>query len=284
MTEAILESISAGDVIATALDYAEQHALEDYVMLDDERMIVRQRKAGGGEEWREFDCSDPHREHPRRSKGKISLHDAESFVTAVKERGTATVYADEEAMALVAVLNDDTTDTPGWRDYRAELVLRRTPEWKAWLDGQDLGDQERFAERIEDGQPEIVNPPAAVVLELAQHFHAATAVDFKSAQRLADGQTQLVYVENVQATAGKSGDIKIPETFDLVVRPFIGADLFKITARLRYRVRGGKLQIGYTLVRPEAVERDAFNDVVFKALAGLDGTTFLAGPAPAQAS
>lgn len=265
---------------AAALAFADNHALPDRIDLTDDLTLVRVRTE---ESWDAYDL-EKYGSAPRRSRGTVNVHDAHSFVVAVTERGAATAYADEEKTALVAILNDDSPDFPGWRDYRVSLALRPTPEWTAWKDGQQLGDQQRFAERIEDGLPEIVEPAGAIMLEIAQTFHASVGVEFRSANRLTDGQTQLAYIEDTKASAGKAGNVTIPETFKLVVRPFIGSDRFEVDARLRYRVAGGKLQIGYVLVRPDEVERNAFNDVVATAQAGLEGTTFLAGPAPSPAS
>lgn len=274
--------------VGAALAYAEDHWLADTITLDDERMLVRQREGDGSETWIQYDTTDQHPEHPRRARGTVQVHDAASFITAISGRTdkpeTVNVYADEEKQALVAVLNDDLATIPGHRDYRVSLSLRPTPEWSAWKNGQGLGEQQRFAERIEDGEPEITDPSPAVMLEIAQTFHASVGVEFRSATRLNDGNQQFTYVEDTKASAGaKPGAVTIPATFELAVKPFVGSERFAVSARLRYRINSGKLQIGYQLVRPEDVERAAFADVVAATEAGL-ACTFLAGPAPAQAS
>ena len=270
---------------ATALVYGEEHALDDTIRLDEERILVRRRTGAGSEAWDVHDTTDQYPEHPRRLRGTVNVYDADSFVAAVEQRGQATVYADEEKRALVAILNDDTLENPGWRDALVSLVLRETPEWSRWKAGSgQLGEQEHFALRIEDGAPEIVEPPAAVMLDIAQSFRATNEVKFKQAGRLANGETQFTYDENIQASAG-AGNVSIPEAFTLGVIPFIGGDqAYEITARLRYTLRGGELKIGYQLVRPEDVERDAFNAVLADVTGLMDGTTFLRGPAPAKAS
>jgi len=275
--------------VGAALAYAEDHWLADTIDIGHDRILVRVRDGSdAGEHWEEHDTSDPHPEHPRRARGTVQVHDAASFITAINTRTSdpalVNVYADEEKQALVAVLNDDLATVPGHRDYRVSLALRPTPEWSAWKGGQGLGEQQRFAERIEDGEPEITDPSPAVMLEIAQTFHASVGVEFRSATRLNDGNQQFTYVEDTKASAGaKPGAVTIPATFELAVKPFVGSERFAVTARLRYRINGGKLQIGYQLVRPEDVERAAFADVVAATEAGL-ACTFLAGPAPAQAS
>jgi len=274
------------NAVATALIYGEDHALADTIAVDADRMLVRQRMPEGGEDWITVDLTDQYADAPRRARGTVSVHDGASFVTAITQRGEAVVYADEEKLALVGVLNDDFADAPGWRDHTVSLALRPTNEWAAWKAGSgQIGSQEVFARRIEDGLPEIVSPDGATMLELAQTFHASTETKFRSGIRLADGQTQFLHDEDIKASAGaKPGTITIPDTFTLGVAPFIGAVKYEVTARLRYSLKQGQLSIGYVLVRPEDVERDAFNAVLADVATAMKGTTFLRGPAPARAS
>lgn len=220
---------------------------------------------------------------PRRARGTTTVYDAAGFTAAVRQREVipATVYGDEERMALVAVLNDDTGGEIGWRDYRVDLALRRTPEWNHWKANQGLGAQERFAETVEEGLAEIEEPEPATMLELAQTFHATTTSRFKKGARLQSGQVQVQYEEEVDAKAGTAGTILIPETFTLIVRPFFGAERFRVKAWLRFRLLAGKFEIGYKLDRPDEVERQAFvalRDAVGEELA----RTVIAGRPPAS--
>jgi uncharacterized protein YfdQ (DUF2303 family) len=122
--------------------------------------------------------------------------------------------------------------------------------------------QEDFAEHVEDGLDEIVDPDGAYMLELAQTFHAHTNVEFGQAVVLASGERQFTYVENTSAQAGKRGELTIPKELKLGIAPFEGTQPYKVIARLRYRLQGGTLKLGYKLVRPLDVQRAAFNDTV----------------------
>lgn len=203
--------------------------------------------------------------HPRRPAGTVQVHDGSGFVLAVQQRAAEVdpvLYADEERMALVGVLNDDHAVLAGWRDHRIELVLRRRPEWTHWtkLDGQ-MVDQEVFASHIEDGLAEITEPAAADMLDLAQTFHATTSARFKSGNRLNTGARQLVYEEDIDASAGAAGTLAIPEWISLNVQPFFGSSKWVVRARFRFDLRGGNLRLGYKLDRPHDVERAAFGEV-----------------------
>lgn len=206
---------------------------------------------------------------PSRKKGTVELRTGDSLAAYVQVHGKSAggqgtdLYADVDTLRIVAVLNAHTGDAAGWGDHRADLTLRLTPEWRKWTarSGQLL-DQVAFAEHVEDGLAEIVDPPGAEMLELAQTFQANTKVAFKSARRLADGQRQLTYEETIDARAGEKGNITIPDRFEIGVAPFEGAQAYKVGARLRFRIGDGNLRIGYVLDRPELVVRAAFDDVL----------------------
>ena len=217
--------------------------------------------------------TDQYQPSPRRMLPTLTHHfTAESlsaYVDRFKLPGTA-IYADEERKTAYVVIDGSSSSAQadlGWGNHRALLHMRETPAWKHWA-GKDTNDvmmdQETFAQHIEDGLDEIVEPAAAQMLELAQSFHATSQVTFKSSKLLSDGSRSLLFDEQVAASAGAKGDIAVPGGFTLGLRPFEGSDAYKILARFRYRISNGHLAIGYHLDRPEDALRLAFNDVVKK--------------------
>lgn len=204
-------------------------------------------------------------DRPRRKRGEYAVHDAASFVAYFLKHGDgdSEVWADVIAAQITGVLNAHDSSEPRWEDHTVLYRVQPTDAWKAWTarDGKLLG-QGDFAEHIEDRSLDIIDPAAADMLELAQTFQATIGVNFESSKRLSSGERQLEYRETVDAKAGKSGRMEIPEVFTLALRPFEGAAAFKVTARLRYRITEGTLRIGYKLERPEEILRDAFLTVV----------------------
>jgi uncharacterized protein YfdQ (DUF2303 family) len=138
--------------------------------------------------------------------------------------------------------------------------LQRTREWTDWNkhDGATMG-QETFANFVEDHTPDFANPSAADMLELAQTFHAAESAKFTSGVRLSSGETRLTYEQEINASAGKSGQIEVPSTITLALRPFEGLSVTQLTARFRFRLSSGKISMGYVLDRPHEVARAAFD-------------------------
>lgn len=223
-----------------------------------------------------------HREHPPRAIGTFKVHDAESFLAYLlshKITDETEVWADASGTRIIGVLNAhqnctspvaDTGPYAGWGDHLVTYDVLKTDAWKAWAQrDQVLMSQSDFAELIEMRMVDIVEPEAAYMLELAQSFQATIGVQFQSSKLLSSGERELTYKEDVQSSAGRSGQLEIPKDFVVALQPFEGAETYKVTARFRYRITEGRLSLGYVLVRPEDVLREAFLDVIATVDAGL---------------
>ena len=213
-----------------------------------------------------FDLTGPeHTGIPPRKSGTTTVRDAASFLAYWTKHSDehSEVYADADRLAVTGVLDAHTNDDARWNDHRLRLELRKTDAWSQWLalDGK-LMTQEQFAEFIEDHLPELLEPKSADMLEIAQSIQGAVKAEFHSGTRLSSGERKLSYSETVTAKAGQKGELVIPETFVVGLVPFEGSEGYKLTARLRYRINGGPLQLGYKLERPADVLRTAFADVV----------------------
>ncbi|SCD41173.1 Uncharacterized conserved protein YfdQ, DUF2303 family [Streptomyces sp. TverLS-915] len=213
-----------------------------------------------------IDLTGPeYRDQPARKTGTTTVRDAQSFLSYFeKHADTATeVYADADHLTVTAVLDASSTEAARWGDHRLRLSLRTTEAWEQWKanDGKLLG-QAAFAEFLEDHLPELLEPSAAEMLEIAQSIQGVTRAEFTAGTRLSNGQRQLSYVETTTAKAGQKGQLTIPETFVIGLVPFEGSEGYKLTARFRYRIgRDGELAMGYKLDRPGDILRTAFTDV-----------------------
>ena len=121
--------------------------------------------------------------------------------------------------------------------------------------------QADFAKFIEDNLPDIAEPNGSDLLIISRSLEAKKKVDFESAVRLDNGETQFTYNEEIKGTAGK-GTLEIPEIFVLGIPVFHGGDAYKLEARLRYRINDGQLLMWFDLLRPERLLEDAFNQVI----------------------
>lgn len=220
---------------------------------------------------------------PMRIRAEVAVLDATSLVDYVKKHkvpgtqlfGSATQVGGEfsgvldyhlsvaEGMAMPEMVS-----LARWGNHRVSLKLSTTPEWQRWLgnNGKDLG-QTEFAVFIEDNAQDIVVPesqPTAPnstqMLDIALTLQAKTDITFASAKRLQDGQQRLTYNEMIDAKAGPDGTMAIPPMFYLSLPPFVGSARYLVSARLRFRVSGGRVTFRYELERLHKIVEAAFND------------------------
>lgn|SRR3990167_1909884 len=229
------------------------------------------------------------RELPRRRSGAVSLADAASFIAYVSafKLSETRIFANPADNIVTAVFDyhqPGEDGQPRWGAHRATLTMAFTEAWTRWTDqdGKKV-DQLVFAEFIENNLQDIADPDGSTILQVSRSLEATKEVGFKSATRLSDGQTQFAYNEVLAATAQvDERRMEIPERFVLGIIPFDGdTELYRLTARLRYRIaNGGKLTIGYDLLRPDLVEEDARKKTL-ETIGAAIGLPILRGIAPA---
>lgn len=225
---------------------------------------------------RTFDLTgDKYRDQPRRKTGTVTVADVPSFLAVYGKHASpdAEVYADRAHAAITGILDAHTGHggTPQWQAHRVVLQLQHTDAFTSWaaVNGK-LMSQNSFAEFIEDRRADIIEPTAADVLELAQTFQATTKVDFKSSSILKSGQRQLSYVEAIDAKAGQRGDMAVPDHLQLAIPVYEGATVADaVTARLRFRIVDGRLQLAVVLDQLADVVRAAFEGVIADVQAGV---------------
>jgi len=225
---------------------------------------------------------DAYRELPERKRGTVTVRDVASFAHYYEKHAddASEVYADLDAAAFTAVLDAHEMLAARWQQHRLTLQLEHTLPWRTWLslDRRWLT-QQQFAEFVEDNARDVAPDgpvTAADLLEIAQSFQANTKVKFTSGKRLATGQTQLTYLEEIDARAGNRGEIVIPSEFALGIVPFEDCAYRRLCARFRYRLDGGELKLGYFLNDPARVARDAVTEIA-GILAGECGVTVMRG-------
>lgn len=215
--------------------------------------------------------NDEYRSHPRVKSGAQVVYDTDSFLAYLRKHATAAteIVADPRSYVVQATIDAHGEVDAGWRAHRVSLHLVQTPQWKVWTSGDGkMSNQSYFADLVEQRVIDFVvpngrvAPSGAEMLELAQHFHATKNASFDRSQRLQSGETSLSYVESVEASAGRKGDLRVPDEFFLALQPFEGSKVFQVCARFRYRLVGAELSVGYVLERPDDVQRTVFSQIV----------------------
>lgn len=230
-------------------------------------------------------------------RGDVTFYEALSFAKFVNrfKNATTVLFADPiNAPKFTAVLDYHPQSTDqnfaAWDLFRAVLPLRHTPSWTTWAgaNGQPM-DQAAFAQFLEDNIPDIAEPAGARLVEIARTLEATVDVAFQSHIRTDNGAHRFNWVETVQgsATSQKDGRIEIPQEITLALQPFEGSKVYRVTARLRYRLAGGKVKLWFDLVRLQDVLTEAFNDELLKIDEALNPSVdhpavpIYKGPAPA---
>ena len=223
-------------------------------------------------------------DQPRRQRGTSDLYDEHSFTEFTKARrllGT-TLWADWRDGLMVAVFNDydPANGLPGWADFRAQLVIRATPEWERWkgINGRWLS-QVDLASHIERSLEDFVEPTGADMLELALSLEAHQTAQYRSAHTLQSGTRRFTYEEEVTAHGGAKGTMDIPTKVSLQLAPWEGADPWRLEANFKYRLKEGELTLQIEMLRFEEARQEAFTELTARVAVATELTVF-AGRAP----
>ncbi len=198
---------------------------------------------------------------PARRKGHIQADTQESFLAiwADEALDQSRIYlSSPPRVSLTAVFNDSKGDALGWRDHLCTYSMPFSDEWDTWTkEDAKLMSQVEFAHFVEKNLPDFVSPDGASMMELAQSLEANKGVAFKSGVRLGNGAHQLRFEETIEARAGAKGDMNVPEIFKIGIPVFRGGSLYEVACRLRYRINGPTLVLGYEIDRGHKIVEHA---------------------------
>ena len=212
--------------------------------------------------------------HPQRKEGVVHLDHLQSFIDYVshhKETGTAIFVSADNVKetrftAKIDYHEASSNGAAGWREHTAIFCPTLTEPMKVWLlnSGKKMN-QVEFAFFVEENRAEILEPSGTDMLRLATSLKAKAEANYDKGVTLQNGEIKFHYVETIEATAGRHGEMTIPEEMVLAIPIFRGdqvADRFP--ARFRYRVGSGALQLWYELIRPYEVFDGAVASLVLQ--------------------
>lgn len=225
-------------------------------------------------------------QHALRAENGRTVTNDDAFIAYVNRHGDAQteIWADQKMNRVVGVIDShNSVDTDagvrfGHEGHKVTLSLEHTPAWAAWVEGQGIGPQLKLAEHIEEYAETVLSPSAAELLEIAQTLQGARSATFVSGERLSNGESQFAYQEEVTGRAGKTGQLTIPEEFEIGVAPYMGGAAYKVVAKLRWRLENGRVQIGYKLIGIDRVLEEAFKEVVEHITEGVEFPVFNGRP------
>jgi len=219
---------------------------------------------------------DAWRVAPKRLRGTAYTTTLTSFVDLVnrhKDEDSA-VFADiaGQSPSLTAVIDYHKMDHgPRFGQHRIVYSFPLSLEWLSWrvMDAKPMS-QLDWAAFVEEHIADLASPLAAEKSEFERLFQTKIAAPsdlitlsrgmqisveakIKDIRFLQSGETQVVYEETHNDANGQK--LIIPGLFILQVPLFLDGDPVRITARLRYRRDGAKINWFYQLYRPDLALR-----------------------------
>lgn len=189
---------------------------------------------------------------PPRTVEKRIVTDQASFLAEIDRRGLidsmSTVWANRNNGTITVVYDELSHDAEyhySRRADRLQLQFIRSEDWKLFQAATGgLHSQEAFGDLLQSVAHLITSHTAADLLEVVDSIRATSSGSFESRINRANGSQTLSYSEEVNASAGRHGQLEVPRTIDFRVQPFEDYPEFDIVADLRLRVSGSKLAMG----------------------------------------
>lgn len=202
-------------------------------------------------------------------KQRVSVKTASSLIAYFVrfKDARSVIFADKDNVRFRGVL--DYHGDHASPDECSHVVSYDCPlsdDWKA-INGNDKQkfDQVDFAEFLEQNinliapvSDNYAGPSGAELLSMVLAFQETRESAFKSVQRLSDGTCQFSFSNEKSG----SGNTQLPEKISLAVSPFHNGTAYQIDARIRYRLREGRLALWYELIEPKKIIEHAFNEIL----------------------
>lgn len=225
--------------------------------------------------------------YPREARSTAQFSDAASYLAYVKRHAGESTAAwcifDPQTFALqfIAVIDDHSMTSAGWRKHRAQFTPDMSAEWKAWKGAHTKAmTQTVFAEFLQEHEDDITSDSASMPTSLQMHAMAADFVAneermLKSSVRLQSGGVRLTYVADPDKETTES--MQMFEKFGIGIPVFHGGSAWAMTARLKYRAPSGKLSFWYELIRPDRTHAGAAKELIDQIRTGLGDVPMFMG-------
>lgn len=251
------------------------------------------------------DTLDAYLDAPERKKGTAEFTELDSFIAHVDRFADddSALFADRNpsAPSLICVLdyhraNEEEKEEgegvevaiipgePRFGQHRSRYAFPLSDEWVAWTakNGKQMS-QADFAVFLEDRIADLMDPigsalestkkmaeallcsfaPPSRLLELARGLTVRSESIVANAQNLKSGESVIRF--ETTHTDERGAPLDVPGAFIIGIPVFRGGDRFSLGARLRYRVKEGRVTWWFDLYRASEVFDFAFNEACKRA-------------------
>jgi uncharacterized protein YfdQ (DUF2303 family) len=238
---------------------------------------------------------------PRRREGTAVLEDPQAFVDLVNRHkdpdSVLFACARLSDPSVTAVLDYHKKDhTPRFGEHRAHYAFPHSDEWKAWF-GRNKREmnQKQFAEFIEDRLMDLAEPqragertreyvqaleatlsPRGKVAEVSRQLEINIEQEFVSAQKLHNGEGQLIFKE--RHTDVQGNPVQVPSAFLIEISVFTRGALIVIPVRLRYRATKEAITFFFELAMLDELFRLAIDDQIEAIRQAVDLPCYIGSP------
>ncbi|MEN6535693.1 MAG: DUF2303 family protein [Bryobacteraceae bacterium] len=217
------------------------------------------------------DVTDPHGLFPRTPsyiKQRVEVQALDSLVDYVNAFKTdhTKLFADMMGNSITGLIDYHQEDQKAANVAHAvTMALPFSEEWKLWtgIDGKLMGQLE-FARFLEENHPDIVQPNAAELIEIARDLHGARNIRLTKAVRTESDNESFTLDDDTTLASNKSGQkVEIPRQFTLSIPVYFGESAIDMTAFLRWKLDQQEgMKLGIKMWRPEHVRQAMFKQIV----------------------
>jgi len=217
------------------------------------------------------DVTDPHGLYPRTPayiKQLVQVQALDSLVDYVNAFKTphTKLFADMMGNSITALIDYHQQDGKASNvAHGVTMTLPFSEEWKLWtgIDGK-LQLQLEFARFLEENHPDIKQPNAAELIEIARDLHGARNIKLSKVVRTESDNESFTLDDDTQLASNKSGQkVEIPRQFTLSIPVYFGESPIDMTAFLRWKLDQQEgMKLGIKMWRPEHVRQAMFKQIV----------------------
>lgn len=201
-----------------------------------------------------------------RIRQTVSLYDAASFTAYVNRYkseqsrlfATPGHLSPDKKASVTAVLDYHAPEKADHGAHVARYLPRYSEQWDRWTKTGSMP-QAVFAEFIEENRADIVEPEAALLLDIVSKFRATKKQDYDSVVHQPNGDITIGWSDKTEY-AGKPG-VTVPHELKLGIPVFFKGTMYSVPVLMRYRLTDGKLTFVVKMDRPEYVEQAAFDEI-----------------------
>lgn len=161
---------------------------------------------------------------PLRINREQGFCDLRGFVDYVNDFKTDTTVCFTGSSEIRTIFDYHGREQPRWGNHQAVFKIQTSRRWEIWAKAHNQWmPQKQFADFLDSGLNEIINPSQAEILTLVQNFRATTSYEYDSEN--SSGREELRYRKIIQGGSSKSETITLPDYVTLALQPFENIDV-----------------------------------------------------------